>query len=120
MINSWQKITEMANEGPLIVEKIKLIQSDISICGNFELSPLAQLTIEDQLFVASFIKIHGSIKEMEKIFNVSYPTIKNKLNKISKKLSSLTVDVEQSELSLLNKLDRGEIDVETTLKELKK
>ena len=51
--------------------------------GRFELPPLAQLPFEEQVFVAAFVKSHGSIKEMERLFGVSYPTIKNRLNRIS-------------------------------------
>ena len=32
--------------------------------------------------MAAFVRCHGSIKQMEKYFGVSYPTIKNRLNKI--------------------------------------
>src|ERR1700751_5510013 len=50
--------------------------------GNFEVSPLARLSIDEQAFVIAFIRHHGSLKKMESLFNISYPTVKNRLNAI--------------------------------------
>ncbi|MFV2021178.1 DUF2089 family protein [Micromonospora sp. LOL_023] len=44
---------------------------------------LAQLSVDDQVFVAAFVRLHGSIKKMERIFGVSYPTVKSRLNRIA-------------------------------------
>ena len=35
------------------------------------------------MFVTAFVRSHGSIKEMEQVFGVSYPTIKARLNRIA-------------------------------------
>jgi hypothetical protein len=35
------------------------------------------------VFVAAFVRSHGSIKEMEQVFGVSYPTVKARLNRIA-------------------------------------
>jgi hypothetical protein len=32
--------------------------------------------------VSEFVRSHGSIKDMEKAFGISYPTVKNRLNRI--------------------------------------
>ncbi len=83
MAKDWQELTKITGNNPIIVEKVRLIEKDIAIEGSFELPPLARMTMEDQIFAAAFIQSHGSIKEMERLFGVSYPTIKNRLNKIS-------------------------------------
>ena len=71
--------------------------------------------------MAAFIKTHGSIKEMEKLFGISYPTVKSRLNKIAAKFDFLKVEspVPKGE-SPLDLLARGELSVEETLKEIKK
>jgi hypothetical protein len=53
---------------------------------------LAQLPAEDQVFVAAFVRCHGSIKQMEKYFGVSYPTVKNRLNRIGSQLSFVEIE----------------------------
>ncbi len=83
MTRDWQELTKMTGNNRIVVEKVRLIEKDIAIEGSFELPPLARMTMEDQIFAAAFIQSHGSIKEMERLFGVSYPTIKNRLNKIS-------------------------------------
>jgi hypothetical protein len=87
---------------------------------------LAQLPAEDQVFVAAFVRCHGSIKQMDKYFGVSYPTIKNRLNKIGSQLSF--VEIEQgseaespapSRLEVLDRVARGELTVAQAVEQLK-
>jgi hypothetical protein len=104
-----------------------LVDEDIAIEGRFDLPPLASLTAEDQVFVAAFVRCHGSIKQMEKFFGVSYPTIKNRLNRIGALLPFAEItpgdpapggSVPTSEL--LSRLERGEINVNDVLSRLRK
>src|SRR5262249_20139319 len=82
MASDWQALTKLTGGAPLRIERVRLPDSDIALEGRFELPPLARLSAEDQVFVAAFVRCHGSIKQMEKFFGVSYPTIKNRLNRI--------------------------------------
>ena len=73
---------------------------------------LAGLRYEDQVFVGEFVRCHGSIKHMEKAFGVSYPTIKNRLNRIAARLQLVQIDVEpvaEPSDEVLDLLERGEI-----------
>ncbi len=67
------------------------MDTGISIQGEFELPPLARLRYEDQVFVSEFVRSHGSIKDMEKAFGISYPTVKNRLNRIIDQLQLVEV-----------------------------
>ena len=82
----WKHLTRISDGARLVVERIRLPDTGIVVEGSFELPPLAQLSIEDQVFVAAFVKSHGSIKEMERLFGVSYPTIKSRLNRARARL----------------------------------
>jgi hypothetical protein len=60
---------------------------------------------------------------MESIFNISYPTVKNKLNDLSEKMDSFDLHVEEvkereSLAHVLDKISSGEINVKDALKEL--
>jgi hypothetical protein len=94
----------------LVIERVRL-QSGVAIEGSFELPPLAALPAEDQVFVAAFVRSHGSIKEMEQLFGVSYPTIKNRLNRIAALLPMFDGQPEPSPAAsdLLDRLERGEL-----------
>jgi hypothetical protein len=120
----WKELTDLTGGSPLVVERVRLA-SGIAIEGAFELPLLAQLPVEDQLFVVAFVRSHGSIKEMERLFGVSYPTIKARLNRLTERLgSALEVEVASTPVapdakrSALERLERGEISVQDALKEL--
>ena len=68
----------------------------INLEGEFKLPQLAELSREEQNFIVAFVKVHGSIKKMEEILNISYPTVKNKLNTLADKLE-LDLNVSQSD-----------------------
>ena len=122
MLKEWQELTKITRGMPLIIETVRLKNEDITIEGEFELPPLARLTFEDQIFVAAFVKSHGSIKEMEKLFGVSYPTIKSRLNRISDQLEFLKIDISdpgEKTDDTLDRLERGEITVDEALDHIK-
>lgn len=126
MGRDWQELTNLIGGAVMEIDKVRLKESGIVIEGPFSLPPLAQLPAEDQVFVAAFVRCHGSIKQMEKYFGVSYPTIKNRLNKIGSQLSF--VEIEQGADSerpaetrseVLDQLSRGELTVAQALERLK-
>src|SRR5215470_9347546 len=90
----WQELIQLTQGRPIVVERVRLADRDVVIEGAFEPPELARLSAEDQVFVAAFVRSHGSIKEMERIFGVSYPTIKSRLNRISAALDFVDVDPE--------------------------
>src|SRR6266436_5643920 len=110
----WQALTRITAGAPFDIERVRLIAQDVAIDGRFELPPLATLSADDQIFVAAFVRCHGSIKQMEKFFGVSYPTIKNRLNKIGAQLPFAEVEppadpVRPSTGELLARLESGEM-----------
>jgi hypothetical protein len=126
MGRDWQELTRLVGQAPIEVERIRLVETGVAIEGPFTLPPLAQLSAEDQVFVAAFVRCHGSIKQMEQYFGVSYPTIKNRLNKIGSQLSF--VEIEQgsetearpaARSDVLDRLARGELTVQQALERLK-
>lgn len=89
----------------------------LSVEGDFEVSPLGKLSINDQAFVIAFVRHHGSIKKMESIFAISYPTVKNRLNAISATLDK-NFQAPSPNLYVLEQLSRGELTVEEALERL--
>lgn len=120
MYQSWKKLITMTGGKNFVINKVKVPEDDITIEGNFQLPPLAELSMEDQIFAAAFLKTHGSIKQMEAIFGISYPTVKNRLNAIAGKIDivDVEVDIKHPVSNILDKLEQGEIDVSEALKEL--
>jgi len=118
----WQELTRMTQGAPVVVEKVRIIDADIVIEGQFELPPLARLPAEDQVFVMAFVKNDGSIKDMEKAFGVSYPTIKSRLSRIAgqfQMVENIPPPPLQREETLAA-LERGEITAAEAIERLSK
>ncbi len=114
----WQELTQLTKGQPVVVERIRLANQDIFIEGSFELPQLARLSLEDQVFIAAFVRTHGSIKEMEKVFGVSYPTIKSRLNRVAQMLEFVEIDPVPSRAEVLERLRRGEIGAQDAIREM--
>ncbi len=82
--------------------------------GEFEISALGRLSEEDQVFVVAFLRHHGSIRQMERILGVSYPTVKNRLRAIVGWIDQ-TFTAPSPNSVVLEQLSRGEITVDEAL-----
>jgi hypothetical protein len=117
-VSDWQELLRIAQGGPLVIERVRLPEKQISIEGAFTLPELARLSLEDQVFVTAFLRSHGSIKEMEQVFGVSYPTIKSRLNRIAGLLQFVENDPSPSRSEVLEKLNKGEISADEAIRAL--
>jgi len=117
--SDWQELTKLTQGQPIIVERVRLVEKDIAIEGRFELPQLARLSLEDQVFITAFMRSHGSIKEMEQVFGVSYPTIKSRLTRIAKNLEFVETNPQPTRSEILDRLNRGEITAEDAICQLK-
>src|SRR5256885_16949346 len=116
MAKDWQVLSRLSAGTAVEIIRARLVEQDVLVEGPFELPPLARLSSEDQTFVAAFVRCHGSITQMEQLFGVSYPTIKNRLNRIGALLPFVEAAPESpSTGELLTRLERGEMSVDEVL-----
>ena len=101
-----------------MVERVRMAEKDIAIEGSFELPQLARLGLEDQVFITAFVRSHGSIKEMERVFGVSYPTIKARLTRIAGSLEFVETNPTPSKSEVLERLRRGDITAEDAIRKM--
>jgi len=114
----WQELTQLTKGQPILIERVRLTEKDIVVEGRFELPQLARLSLEDQVFITAFVRTHGSIKEMEQVFGVSYPTIKSRLTRIANSLEFVETNPTPSRAEILDRLKRGEISAQDAIREL--
>jgi hypothetical protein len=114
----WQELTQITQGRRVLVERVRIADKDIAIEGNFELPQLARLDMDDQIFITAFVRSHGSIKEMERVFGVSYPTIKARLTRIASSLEFVETNPTPSKAEILERLRQGEITAEDAIKEM--
>jgi len=116
----WQELTQLSQGKPMVVERVRLPEKDIVIEGSFELPDLARLNADDQVFVTAFVRAHGSIKEMEQVFGISYPTVKSRLNRIANALQFVETNPTPSRAEIMERLKRGDITADEAVRELEK
>jgi len=116
--NDWQELTKLTQGQPIVIERVRIPDKDLAIEGQFELPQLARLNLEDQVFIIAFVRCHGSIKEMEQIFGVSYPTIKSRLNRIAGSLEFVETNPAPSRAEILDRLQRRELSAEEAIRQL--
>jgi len=102
---------------PFKITRLACPTCNVTMEGQIELPSLVQLSLEDQAFVMAFVRHHGSIKKMESLFGISYPTVKNRLNAIAAVLDK-SIEAPSPRGYVLEQLSRGEITVEEALEKL--
>src|ERR1700691_6650641 len=116
--SEWQDLLRIANGSELTIERVRIPEKQITVEGQFTLPELAQLSLEDQVFVIAFLRSHGTIKDMEQTFGVSYPTIKSRLNRISGQLQFIATHPSPSRAEVLERLKAGEINADEAIRAL--
>jgi hypothetical protein len=73
---------------PLEVKTLQCGECSTTVNGQFPLPLLASLNPDEQEFVTEFIKSSGSLKEMARILGLSYPSVRNRLDELIKKIET--------------------------------
>jgi hypothetical protein len=123
--HDWQALTRLTGGESFVVERVRMEASGIAIEGAFAPPPLARLTAEDQVFVAAFVRSHGSIKAMEQMFGVSYPTVKARISRIAGALEFVDTSPPAPASTpdrgdVLGRLERGEISAAAAIAEMER
>ena len=65
---------------------------------------LTELTDEDLQFIRRFVLASGSLKEMAKIYGVTYPTVRSRLDRVISQILSSDEKKEEAYISLIKKM----------------
>lgn len=109
----------------LDVIKLKCPSCGTTIEGRFSGCKFCELAPEDRLFLEVFVSSRGNIKEVEKKMGISYPTVRGKLEALIEKLGyspkkEKASNVNDRRFKVLEDLEKGKIDTNKALGELKK
>ena len=79
------------------------------------------LSEEDRAFIRRFVLASGSLKEMAKIYGISYPTVRLRLDRLIEKIKLLTSDAVESEFERTVRIEyaQGKLDLGTMKRLLK-
>jgi len=72
----------------MIITRLHCHSCDTTLEGQFSqpTNPLSQLTAEQINFLMAFIRCEGRFTALERELNLSYPTLRNRLNEVLKTL----------------------------------
>lgn len=108
----------------LEVTRLKCRYCGTAIEGTFELCKFCRLDPEQVNFIEVFIKCRGNIKEVEKELNISYPTVRSKLDQVIRALgyevgAAPEDDKGTKRKEVLDMLNSGELSSKEAIKLLK-
>ena len=103
---------------PMIPVTCECQYCDIRMEGKFSVSLLSQLSSDDQALVIAFVRSYGSIKKIQKLLDVSYPTARARIADLIKRLDSTMQVTDNMESQILEKLERGDISFSEAMEEL--
>lgn len=86
--------------------------------GNFSVSILSQLSPDDQALMIAFVRSFGSIKKIQELLDVSYPTARARIADLIDRLDSTMEAPDNRENIVLEKLRKGDITFRQAMEEL--
>ena len=103
----------------LEITELKCPKCGTVIKGNFPINKFLSLNSEALEFLVAFLKSRGSIKEVQERLGISYPTAKNRLDKLLSSLGFSDGKKAVNKMSVLDALERGEITAKEAIELLK-
>ncbi|MCP4675733.1 MAG: DUF2089 domain-containing protein [Deltaproteobacteria bacterium] len=103
--------------------RLACVSCGVQLEGQFPIPDLLRLSPDELTFVVEFVKVSGSLKEMARREERSYPTIRNRLNEIIEKIKDLESSAVSSQDAILDAIAAGTLSATegaAKLKELKK
>jgi len=98
-------------KSPILITQYQCRSCQITFSGEFSQNWLANLSTEQLDFIWLFLIVQGNIKEMEKRLNISYPTVKNRLLDIIRRIAAIE-PVEADLSDIFNDLEQGFVNVD--------
>lgn len=115
--------------GELYISELASEESGVTIRGRFEVPRYAKLDAEQARFLETFLRCRGMLSSMEREMNMSYPTLRSRLDSL---LGALGLEplketsrekIAERKAKILDQLEKGEITAEeakTKLREARK
>ena len=106
----------------LEVTRLECPSSGISIEGRFQPNEFALLEPDKLEFMRLFVKVRGNLKEVERILELSYPTVRQRFENLLLALGyeahESVAEVKVERADILSLLEEGEISADEATKQL--
>ncbi len=68
--------------GDIRISRYHCPSCDLAVEGSFERNRFSRLSPQGQDFLVLFVKNRGNLREIERELDISYPTVRNRLNRV--------------------------------------
>lgn len=97
-----------------------------TVRGAYPLDRFAALSGDEEQFLLTFLAARGNLKEVQDRLDLSYPTVRNRLDRVLGTLGLISGEKQEGKpvpgpdvLELLDKLDAGDMTVDAVLRTIK-
>jgi len=119
MNNTLQRICPICKE-QLIISELSCLNCNVKIQGKFNIPDLLILDDNMMTFLKIFLVARGNIKEVERHLNISYPTVKKKLDELINILGLESQKFIKDINKMLDDLENDKISIEEIIKQTKR
>lgn len=105
--------------GIMEIERLRCTGCDTAIEGHIQIPRLAKLNARDREFVELFVKCSGSLKAVAMKLNISYPTVRSRLDNVILALEEKEQQDKQAREAILDMLESEEISVKEAIERLR-
>ena len=103
----------------LSIDSISCSACNTTYKGKFYFPHLARLSLDEQKLAESLILYGGNLKEMSEALQVSYPTLKKRLNELSHSLQREKLKDEKKIEQILQEIEQQHISAQEGIKLIK-
>ncbi len=119
MNNTLPRICPICKE-PLIISELYCLNCNVKIQGKFDIPNLLILDDDMMTFLKIFLVARGNIKEVERQLNISYPTVKKKLDELINTLGLESQIFIKDINKMLDDLENDKINIEEIIEKTKR
>ena len=105
--------------GELEVERLRCSSCNVAIEGQIRLPRLARLSVEDREFIELFVRSSGSLKAVAAKLGISYPTVRQRLNRVIANLEHEDIEERDQRRAILDAIESGDMSVEDAIDALR-
>ena len=95
--------------GALRISKLTCVDCGLGLEGEFATPRLSRLDVEEQRFLELFVLTSGSLKQTAQLLEVSYPTVRSRLDKLIGRLKEQQAQDEKRKMRILEEIEAGRI-----------
>jgi hypothetical protein len=119
MNNTLTRICPICKE-QLMISELSCLNCNVKIHGNFIIPNLLILDDNMMTFLKIFLIARGNIKEAERQLNISYPTVKKKLDELINILGLESQKFAKDINKMLDDLEDNKINIEEIIRQTKR